>query len=123
MEDAAATEIAATELTASNAELTAATAELTAAYAELTAASAELTAAYAELTAAYAELTAADLHFVLNKIGRNVSDLVRNRRRLAVLTFAYRQVCLSLNVTLRRNPAYAKRCGLLKVNFGVCGSQ
>ena len=50
MKAAAATEIAATELTAANAELSG-NAELTASNAELTAANAELTAANAELHA------------------------------------------------------------------------
>lgn len=57
MKATAATEIAATELTAANAELSG-NAELTASNAELTAANAELTATTAELTAANAELHA-----------------------------------------------------------------
>ena len=55
MKATAATEIAATELTAANAELSG-NAELTASNAELTAANAELTATTVELTAANAEL-------------------------------------------------------------------
>ena len=57
MKATAATEIAATELTAANAELSG-NAELTASNAELTAANAELTATTVELTAAIAELHA-----------------------------------------------------------------
>lgn len=57
MKATAATEIAATELTAANAELSG-NAELTASNAELTAANAELTATTVELTATTAELHA-----------------------------------------------------------------
>ena len=57
MKAAAATEIAATELTAAYAELSG-NAELTASNAELTAANAELTATTVELTATTAELHA-----------------------------------------------------------------
>ena len=69
MKATAATEIAATELTAANAELSG-NAELTASNAELTAANAELTATTVELTAANAELHANA------KIMVDVSELV-----------------------------------------------
>ena len=69
MKATAATEIAATELTAANAELSG-NAELTASNAELTAANAELTATTVELTATTAELHANA------KIMVDVSELV-----------------------------------------------
>ena len=72
MKATAATEIAATELTAANAELSG-NAELTASNAELTAANAELTATTVELTATTerAELTAANAELHANsKNGR-----------------------------------------------------
>ena len=69
MKATAATEIAATELTAANAELSG-NAELTAANAELTATTVELTASTVELTAANAELHANA------KIMVDVSELV-----------------------------------------------
>ena len=76
MKATAATEIAATELTAANAELSG-NAELTASNAELTAANAELTATTVELTASNAELTAANAELHANaKIMVDVSELV-----------------------------------------------
>ena len=73
MKATAATEIAATELTASNAELTAANAELTATTVELTATTVELTATTAER----AELTATTAELHANaKIMVDVSELV-----------------------------------------------
>ena len=75
MKATAATEIAATELTAANAELSG-NAELTASNAELTAANAELTATTVELTATTAELTAsnAELHAKAKMV--DVSEIV-----------------------------------------------
>ena len=75
MKATAATEIAATELTAANAELSG-NAELTASNAELTAANAELTATTVELTATTAELTAANAELHANAKMVDVSELV-----------------------------------------------
>ena len=101
MKATAATEIAATELTAANAELSG-NAELTASNAELTAANAELTATTVELTATTAEraeLTAAiaELH-ANSKNGRRFRTCNCSSQG-AVLSIDIKQVSQRQNLT------------------------